>query len=74
MNKLLLILLMFLQLSPKLSGAAKRDLSLDLSPARWVWYPSGRTLQHTFVLFRKEVNIDKEVISAKGWMLADSNC
>lgn len=72
MNKLLLILLMFLQLSPKLSGAEKRDLSLDLSPARWVWYPSGRTLQNTFVLFRKEVNLDKEVISAKGWVLADS--
>ena len=23
----------------------------DLEPARWIWYPSGRCLQNTFVLF-----------------------
>jgi len=45
---------------------------LDLSPAKWIWYPSERTLQNTFILFRKEINIDKEVKSAKGWIIADS--
>jgi hypothetical protein len=45
---------------------------LDLSPAKWIWYPSERTLQNTFILFRKEINIDKEVGSAKGWVIADS--
>ena len=33
---------------------------LDLSPAKWIWYPSERTLQNTFILFRKEINIDKD--------------
>jgi len=45
---------------------------LDLSPARWIWYPSERTLQNTFILFRKEINIDKDKVSAKGWVIADS--
>jgi hypothetical protein len=45
---------------------------LDLSPAKWIWYPSERTLQNTFILFRKEINIDREVESAKGWIIADS--
>jgi alpha-L-rhamnosidase len=45
---------------------------LDLSPARWIWYPSERTLQNTFILFRKEINIDKDQVSAKGWIIADS--
>jgi hypothetical protein len=45
---------------------------LDLSPAKWIWYPSERTLQNTFILFRKEINIDREVESAKGWIVADS--
>jgi hypothetical protein len=45
---------------------------LDLSPAKWIWYPSERTLQNTFILFRREINIDKDQISAKGWVIADS--
>jgi len=48
------------------------DKVLDLSPAKWIWYPSKRTLQNSFFLFRKEINIDKEVKSAKGWIFADS--
>jgi hypothetical protein len=47
-------------------------IDLDLSPAKWIWYPSERTLQNTFILFRKEINIDKKVESAKGWIVADS--
>ena len=45
---------------------------LDLSPAKWIWYPSERTLQNTFVLFRKEIQIDELPESAKGWIIADS--
>jgi alpha-L-rhamnosidase len=45
---------------------------LDLSPAKWIWYPAERTLQNTFILFRKEINIDKDQVSAKGWIVADS--
>jgi len=46
--------------------------ALDLAPARWVWYPSQRTLSNTFVLFRKEISIKKNIASAKGWILGDS--
>ncbi len=31
-----------------------------------------KNLQNTFILFRKEINIDREVKSAKGWIVADS--
>lgn len=46
--------------------------SLDLTPARWIWYPSGRVLQNTFILFRKEFILDKQPEQALGWILADS--
>lgn len=46
--------------------------ALDLSPAKWIWYPSGRTLQNTFVLFRKEFDLEKQPTHAEGWILADS--
>ena len=46
--------------------------NLDLSPAKWIWYPSERTLQNTFILFRKEIYIEKERVNAKGWIAADS--
>ncbi len=45
---------------------------LDLSPAKWIWYPSERTLQNTFILFRKEITITTNDVSAKGWVIADS--
>ena len=45
---------------------------VDFSPAHWIWYPSGRVLQNTFVLFRKDFVLDKLPKSAKGWILADS--
>ncbi len=37
--------------------AAQRARLPDLSPAKWIWYPSGRTLQNTFILFRRELNL-----------------
>ena len=45
---------------------------LDLSPAKWIWYPSVRTLSNTFVLFRKEFELNAEVLSADGYVAADS--
>jgi len=44
----------------------------DLSPARWIWYPSGRTLPNTFVLFRRELNLAASPRRATGWIAADS--
>ncbi|MCL5097815.1 MAG: alpha-L-rhamnosidase N-terminal domain-containing protein [Candidatus Omnitrophica bacterium] len=44
----------------------------DLSPARWLWYPSGRCLQNTFVLFRREVRLGTKPRRATGWIAADS--
>lgn len=45
---------------------------LDLSPARWIWYPSGRTLPNTVVLFRKELDLPSKPLSATGWILGES--
>lgn len=45
---------------------------LDLQPAKWIWFPSERTLQNTIVLFRHQINIHKGLVSAKGWVLGDS--
>ena len=42
--------------APASSSPAARRLP-DLAPAEWIWYPSGRTLQNTFILFRREVNL-----------------
>jgi alpha-L-rhamnosidase len=45
---------------------------LDLSPARWIWFPSARTLPNTFVLFRREVTIGPTLSRALGRITADS--
>ena len=45
---------------------------LDLSPARWLWLPSQRTLANTFVLFRRELELGSAPVSARGWVSADS--
>ena len=45
---------------------------IDLSPARWIWFPSARTLPNTFVLFRREFNLEKLPQRASGWITADS--
>src|ERR1039458_3373485 len=44
----------------------------NLSPAQWIWYPSGRTLQNTFVLFRRELLLTAKPRRATGWISADS--
>jgi len=48
------------------------DDALDLSPAKWIWYPSERCLQNTFILFRRMCKLEAPIRSAKGWMVADS--
>jgi hypothetical protein len=45
--------------------------TLDLSPARWIWYPSERTLQNTFVLFRRQLDLPEKPFRARGWVVAD---
>ena len=46
--------------------------TLDLSPARWLWYPSGRVLPNTFVLFRKEIDLPSRPVKARGWIIGES--
>ena len=45
---------------------------LNLSPAAWIWYPSGRTLPNTFILFRSAFQLPAPAQSALGWVSADS--
>jgi hypothetical protein len=45
---------------------------IDLAPARWIWLPCERTLANTFVLFRREIEVEGQVASARGWISADS--
>ena len=45
---------------------------VDLSPASWLWYPSGRCLANTFVLFRRVLDVPAGVKSVRGWITADS--
>ena len=50
-----------------------RPFPLDLTPARWIWMPSDRTLSNTFILFRKEFDLENKVPNrARGWITADS--
>jgi alpha-L-rhamnosidase len=46
--------------------------TLDLSPAKWIWYPSGRTLANSFFLFRRAFHLSQSIKSAKGWVAVDS--
>ncbi len=57
--------------TPASSAPSTRRLP-DLAPARWIWYPSGRTLQSTFILFRREVDLAAKPRSAFGWIAADN--
>ena len=59
-------------LAPMVATATTRPGLPDLSPARWIWYPSARTLQSTFVLFRREVTLAAKPRRATGWISADS--
>jgi alpha-L-rhamnosidase len=49
-----------------------RPTGIDLAPARWIWYPSGRTLPNTVVLFRKTFDLAARPSRAHGMLLGDS--
>ena len=46
--------------------------TIDLSPARWIWYPMERCLANTVVFFRKTITLGVAPIKALGHILADS--
>lgn len=46
--------------------------TLDLYPAKWIWYPCERVLTNSFFHFRKSFKIQEDIKSAKGWILGDS--
>ncbi len=43
-----------------------------LAPAKWIWLDGERTLPGTFLLFRREFDLDELPSEAGGWILADS--
>lgn len=55
---------------PRVPQAGRYPLP-DLNPARWIWYPSERTLQNTFVLFRLQLDLPDKPRRARGWVVAD---
>jgi len=52
--------------------AGYKPKSLELLPAKWLWYPSQRTLPNTFLLFRKELGLRAKPVRATGWICAES--
>jgi hypothetical protein len=48
-----------------------KAIMLNLQPARWIWYPSQRTLANTFVLFRRQLQLPEKPVRAQGWVAAD---
>ena len=59
-------------IEPASAPNAARPGLPDLSPARWIWFPSGRTLPNTFILFRRELQLAAKPRRATGWVCADS--
>lgn len=49
-----------------------KESEFKIAPAKWIWLPSERTLPCTFVLFRKEFELEKVPKIARGWIAADS--
>lgn len=45
---------------------------LDLSPAKWIWLPSQRTITNTFVDFRRSFSVKGTVRKAEAMIFADS--
>lgn len=45
---------------------------LDLTPARWIWFPAGRTLPNSFFHFRKTLTVSGKIKKATGWVLGES--
>ena len=72
--------LLLAQASPAASAAIEpaparpdpRPRLPNLTPAKWIWYPSERTLANTFILFRRELTLKASPTRATGWICADS--
>ncbi len=60
------------RIEPVAPGASAKSGLPDLKPARWIWYPSGRCLPNTFVLFRREIRLESKPLRAEGWITAES--
>jgi hypothetical protein len=45
---------------------------LDLSPAKWIWFPGKRTLANSIFFFRKEIQLRDKPVKAEGWIIGDS--
>jgi hypothetical protein len=58
--------------SAKSTGAGDPDRLPDLRPARWIWYPSSRTLANTMILFRHAFDLPSSPHRATGWILGSS--
>ena len=43
-----------------------------MGPASWLWLPAARTLPNTFVLFRRDIDLQDRPRKATGWITADS--
>ena len=58
-------------LDPSSTGGGNRR-AIDLAPARWLWYPSERTLANSVILFRRELEFDRRPERVTAWVSADS--
>jgi hypothetical protein len=54
------------------AAALAQPWRMTLAPAKWIWMPCERTLSNTFVLFRRELTLDKMPVRATAWLTADS--
>jgi hypothetical protein len=61
-----------LQIDPAAAPPLSRKRLPGLEPARWIWYPSGRCLPNTFVLFRRLLELREKPRRATGWISAES--
>ena len=57
---------------PAISARAQTELTLDLSPAQWIWIDAQRTLPNTVVLFRFDLHLASDAMRATGHISADS--
>jgi len=60
------------QRTPDPARPAPAGPTLELSPAKWLWYPGERMLPNTFVLFRRVLQLAEKPQKATGWIHGDS--
>ncbi|MBL9125988.1 MAG: alpha-L-rhamnosidase N-terminal domain-containing protein, partial [Verrucomicrobiales bacterium] len=66
----------FVPLDPARLAAAAGDGAETRAPslpgARWIWFPSSRTLANTMILFRRAFDLPSAPRRATGWILGSS--